>query len=139
MPFVVAVVALGLLVALAPGYSAMQTAATADEFRLRIADVASGRIIAAALADVVFAAAYAVAAVGVVRRFRLPVWAPVLIVAGAAFDELENVLLIRNVLGADSIGDSSIDWMTTFGVVKTWDIVAGLLVVGVCAIGRWRA
>jgi len=101
-------------------YNTLQTAADAAAFRHTLTDHSSA--IAATLCDIVFAAGYgtlgiiAVRALGTARRIARP--AAVVIVASAVFDELENVVLIRNIVGERSLTDGWIAVMRVPGTLK---------------------
>ena len=121
----------GLAIQLAePDYTSLQTASDAAEF-VRLIDSA-GRAISATLADVVFALAYGT--LGVIglrahgRGSRLATAATVLVVVGAASDEVENSLVLANILRRRSLTDGWVDAMQVPGTTK-WVAVAGLLVL----------
>lgn len=122
-------------------YNALQTAPTAAAFRRTLTD--HGRAIGATCCDIVFACGYAILGLIAVRVLnlapRLARPARALVVASAAFDELENLTLIRNIVGEATLTDGWITVMRVPGTLK-WigSPVFLVLLIGVVrrAIGR---
>lgn len=123
--------AFGLLLVillLASDYGSLQTARTPDAFRtVRGAD--SRWYVVAAVVDVLFAGAYGFAGFSLTISRRTSVAGAVLIGAGAVFDELENVALLRNIGAGDDLDQAAVDLMRRFGHVKYGLIGAGLAVL----------
>lgn len=123
-----------------PHHVDLQTAADADAFRSFSTD--AGRHVAAALIDVVFAAAYGLLGAVLFRRVggtslvaRL---GTVSVLAGAAFDEIENAFLVRNLLARSSLTDGWVDAMQVPGTLK-WVATPGfLLLMGWLVVARLR-
>ncbi len=134
----VAIAALGAIWLLGPKYVQLQLASDADEFR-RIVGDERGRYISAGVADVAFAASYALLALASARpplASRIGAWS---VLAGAASDEVENALLIANVLAGMDLSDSRVELMRAAGVAKYVAITAGVvLYVGAWVIDRRR-
>lgn len=117
-----------LLLAIEPDYGSLQVAATPEAFRA-IVEEGTGRFVAAALVDVLFAVAYGLGGFSLTIDRRTSVAGAVLIAAGALFDELENLTLLRNIGRADDLGQGAVDLMGRFGQVKYGLIAAGLAVL----------
>jgi hypothetical protein len=117
---------------LAPDWNALQTARDATTF-VRMLDHPA-RILGAATCDLVFAASYGILGYVGLRRWgersRLARVAAVAVLIGAASDELENVLLIRNVVRRADLSDAWIDVMRLAGTVKWVAAPAVLLLYG---------
>jgi hypothetical protein len=135
---VVVIAALAGIRLLEPEYNALQTATDAADFRDAL-DY-PGRAIAAALCDVVFAVGYGLLGIVAFRalggRSRLATAGVVAIVAGAAFDELENLLVIANIIRRETLTDSWIDAMRIAGVAKWVAILASLALLVALLIFR---
>ena len=137
------------IVVLGPHHNDLQLAGSADAFRrLLVIDGRdqSGRHIAAAVADVVFAAAYGRLGFAVVQALRDPPQrlanaGATLLGLGAIFDELENAVLIRNIVGRRTLTDGWVDAMQYPGTVK-WiggvGVVILTILVVVDVVGRRR-
>ncbi len=91
----IAALALPLILVCGPAYGTVQRATTRGSIALLVDD--KGRYLAAGLVDVVFAAAYGLAGLAIVRRVGLHWAVAMLWVLGAALDEVENVLVLLNV------------------------------------------
>ena len=129
---VAALLALVVIWMLGPAYTQLQLAADADRFR-RIVGDERARYLGAGAADVAFAALYGLLALALARApasSRLGAW---LVVAGAAFDEAENSLLIANVSAGSTLTDSRVELMRIAGVAKFVAIAAGVLLF----VGSW--
>lgn len=123
-----------------PNHMELQMADGADAFR----DHLDGptRHLVAALFDVVFAAGYGLLGVAVLRAIDargLPgTVAAVTILAGALFDEIENVFLIANIARHEVLTDGWITAMQVPGTLK-WIGSIGFVILFVLLILRWRA
>ena len=103
-----------------PAYNSLQTAPSAAAFQHTLTD--HGRAIAATGCDIVFALGYG--ALGLIalrtldtpRRLARP--AAVLIIASALCDELENIVLVRNIVAARTLTDGWITVMRGPGALK---------------------
>ena len=127
-----AIVALGAIWLLGPKYTQLQLATDAEEFR-RIVGDERGRYIAAGATDVAFAALYGVLALAIARppfASRIGAW---LVLRGAAFDEVENALLIANVSAGVQLSDARVELMRSAGVAKYVAIAAGVVLY----VGSW--
>ena len=105
--------------ALVPEWNSIQTAEEVPRF-LALTE-GGARVIASAGCDVLFAATYGVLGFVGSRRWGtgpLASVAAVMIVVGAAFDELENAALIANVLRGDSLSQAWLDAMRALGTLK---------------------
>jgi hypothetical protein len=117
-------------------YNRLQTAPNAAAFQHTLGNQA--RAIAATCCDIVFAAGYAtlgliaLRVLDVPRRLALP--AAALIVASAVFDEVENLVLIRNIVAEDTLTDGWIRVMRIPGTLK-W-IGSPIFVVLLVALAR---
>lgn len=127
--FAIAAVALILILVVSRGkYGDLQTAKDASAFRSLTAKDA-WRFVAAGFFDLVFAAAYGLAALGMPstpRTSRIGAW---LVALGAVADEAENVALLVGVSRRESIDDGAVALMRAFGTWKLGVIVAGLLLL----------
>lgn len=116
----VTVVALVAIAAFDRHYNQLQTAHDAAAFRHSLRSPA--RSIAATVCDIVFAAGYGALAVLGVRSLDFGrTAARVLLigaVAGAVFDELENVVLLSNIARHRTITDTAITVMRVPGTLK---------------------
>lgn len=136
----IAVVALGAMQLLGPHYGDLQTAADLRDFKDILPDQQHGRYIAAALADLVFAAAYGLSALAFSGNRRLAMAGGVAVALGAIADQLENVFLLRNISGRESsIRTGDIDTMQRFGLAKSWLIGIGLVVLLAAYVWSRRA
>lgn len=135
----ITIVALVAIQLFEPDYNKLQRALDADAFR-RILGDGKGGAIAANVSDFVFAAGYGV--LGVLAAQRLGTgaragFATALVAGGAVFDELENVLVFRNLVGAETTTDGWVDAMRLLGTAKltllylALGALAGLLVLRV--------
>lgn len=127
-----AIIALGAIWLLGPKYTQLQLASDADGFR-RIVGDERGRYISAGVADVAFAAFYGLLGLAIARTplvSRIGAW---LVLAGAAFDEAENLLLIANVTAGMNLADERVELMRTAGVAKYIAITAGVVLY----VGAW--
>lgn len=105
-----------------PRWTELQLAASADSFRQLTAD--STRTVISAAFDIVIAASYG--ALGLIaidkaqsqRKRGLATVAAVGIVIGAAFDEIENGIVLLNLARRDSLTDALIDAMRAAGAFK---------------------
>jgi hypothetical protein len=113
-----------------PNHTDLQLAGSADEFRALLDE--PGRHLAAAAIDLVFAACYGLLGVVGLRivggSSLLARLGQAVIVAGAAFDEIENVFLLRNIEARDSLTDGWVDAMQVPGTLK-WIATPGFLVL----------
>jgi hypothetical protein len=126
------IVALGAIWMLGPKYTQLQLASDADAFR-RIVGDERGRYLGAGVADVAFAALYGLLALAIARTplaSRIGAW---LVLAGAAFDEAENALLIASVTAGRSLSDGRVELMRTAGLAKYLAITAGVILY----VGSW--
>ncbi|MEY2458876.1 MAG: hypothetical protein QOG30_706 [Acidimicrobiaceae bacterium] len=124
-----------------PNYTSLQIAPDAD--RLRALLTHPGHATVAVLIDFVFAFAYGRLGLLLLRwaRTRATDRGPVLsmvgvvVVAAAAFDELENVQLLDNIVRRASTTDAWIDGMGLAGTIK-WAcvMVAGVALVVVLVV-----
>jgi hypothetical protein len=139
---VVTAVVTGLAISrVEPNYTSLQTAADAD--RLRALLTHPGHATVAVFIDFVFAFAYGSLGLLLLRGARTratdrgPVLSMVgvLVVAAAAFDELENVQLLGNIVRRASTTDAWIDGMGLAGTIK-WAcvMVAGVALVLVLVV-----
>ncbi len=124
-----AVAGLGIFVS-EPDYNTLQMSKDADDFRSVLGDQDT-RALVANVFDMVFAACYGV--LGVIAFHRLAIGRTALIgslfAAGAALaDEIENVMVMLNITGSDSLSDGAVDAMTTVGLVK-WVLVIVAIVL----------
>ena len=131
---------LALLIA-GPNYGEAQVTDTARQFQDTIGANARTRHAVVGAFDVLFAIAYALAAIAIVwpnagtaDPWRLRRLATALLVGGAAFDELENVALLRNLADFEELRDSSVDFMHGAGKIKLALIFAGFIVFGLALI-----
>jgi hypothetical protein len=119
-----------------PDYNSLQTSSSVAAFQ-HVLD-GHARAIAATGCDIVFAAGYgtlgliALRALGTPRRLALP--AVGVIVASALFDELENIVLIRNIVVERTLTDGWIAIMRGPGTLK-W-IGSPVFFVLLVALGR---
>lgn len=121
-----AIVALGAIWLLGPKYTQLQLAPDAEGFRQIVGDERS-RYISAGVADVAFTAFYGLLGLAIARTplaSRIGAW---LVLAGAAFDEAENLLLIANVTAGMNLSDGRVELMRTAGVAKYVAIAAGVV------------
>jgi hypothetical protein len=134
---VVTLVALVAIRVLEPNYVDLQLADDADAFRAAI--TAPGRALAAAVADMVFAAGYGLLGViGYRAHGGRAAWATagaVVVAIGALADEAENLFVFANVAGRAELTNGRIDAMQIAGTMK-WLIVPGFLGLLVVLIGR---
>ncbi len=138
VPAVCAAASLPLIVLFGPDYGRLQEAPDADALRAIVGEDRWRYAVAAAM-DVVFAASYGLAAFAISKRVGLARWAPVAVVLGAVFDEIENIFVFVNVLLADSIGSKTVDAMRVFGRLKTWALWIGILaLLAGAALRLWR-
>jgi hypothetical protein len=129
---VAAVVALGAIWLLGPRYTQLQLATDADTFRGIVGDE-RGRYIAAGVSDVAFAAFYGLLALAIARpplASRVGAW---LVLAGAAFDEAENTLLIAGVAAGPALTDGRVELLRNAGVAKFVAVIAGVVLY----VGAW--
>jgi hypothetical protein len=103
-----------------PRYNHLQTAHDAAGFRHALRSPA--RSVGATMCDIVFAAGYGALAVAGVRSLAVSrAAARILLVgalAGALFDELENLALVSNIVRHATITDTAITVMRVFGTLK---------------------
>jgi len=127
--FAIAAVALVLIVVVSQGkYGGLQMAKDATVFH-SLASTDTWRYVAAGLIDLVFAAAYGLAALGMPstpRASRVGAW---LVALGAVADEAENVTLLVGVSQRASITNGAVDLMRAFGTAKLGAILLGLLLL----------
>ena len=120
-----------------PDYTKLQTAKDAADFR-QILDSRS-RAVSATISDIVFAAAYGTLGVLLMRsvagRSLMGRLGAISIAAAAVFDELENLLLLRNIAGYRSLTDGQIDLMQVPGTLK-WIGIPGFLLLFFLLIRR---
>lgn len=135
-----AVAALAAIAVLGPEYIDLQRATDADAFRELLPDDQRDRYMAAAVADVVFAAAYAFVALSFVAPgsllSRAGAW---FAVSGAVFDEGENVFVLANVRKEEAITDSAVMVMRTLGEIKGVTLGIGVILLLMSAIERRRS
>lgn len=121
-----------------PNHVDLQNAGDADAFRDLVEP--AGRHIASAVIDVGFSVVYALLAVAALAALRAPRAAALagsgLVVAGAAFDEIENVLLLSNVVRSEQVTDGWIRAMQVPGTLKYLFVPGFLVVLGTLV---WRA
>ncbi len=101
-------------------YNDLQTARDAATFREVLGDD-RGRAIGATLADMVFAVGYGLLGLLVFRtldKAARGLIGAALIGGGAIADEIENVLVLRNIVAAETTTDGWIDAMRTVGTAK---------------------
>jgi hypothetical protein len=135
---VAAIVALGAIWLLGPKYSQLQLATDADAFR-RIVDGDRGRYVTAGIADVAFAASYGLLALAITRRPLASRLGASLVLAGAVFDQAENLLLIANVAADTNLSDGRVQLMRAAGLAKYAAIGAGVvLYIGAWVVERFR-
>ena len=140
-PLLVATIAGAVAITvLGPHHNDLQMAADADAFRSFLDE--PGRHLGAALIDVVFAVSYGLLGMVLFRRVggstTLARLGTASVVAGAAFDEIENGFLIRNILGRDSLTDGWVDAMQVPGTLK-WVATPGfLLLMGWLIVSKLR-
>lgn len=135
-----AVLALVAIAVLGPEYVGLQRATDAEAFRELLPDDHRERYMAAAVADLVFAAAYAFVALSFVAPSsllsRAGAW---FVVSGAVFDEAENVFVLANVRKEEAITDSAVMVMRTLGEIKTVTLAIGVILLLLSAIERRRS
>jgi hypothetical protein len=136
----VTVVAAIALTVLEPGYITLQMSTDAPGFRQ--IDYPQ-RATLAALIDIVFAVGYGALGVAGLRavagRTTAATLGSIAIAVGALFDEIENVLLIRNIANRDDLTDGWVDAMHVPGALK-WIATPGfLLLFGLLIAQRVRA
>lgn len=124
--------ALGAIWLLGPRYGQLQLAGDAGEF-LRIVGGERSRYLAAAVADALFAACYGLLALAIARpslASRVGTW---LVVAGAAFDETENALVVANLATSSGLSNGRVDAMRIAGVAKFTSVALGAFLY----LGAW--
>lgn len=123
---------------LEPDYLDLQTATTTDEF-LGVLGGDQRRAMAAAIADMVFALAYAVLGViafghvahGVARGIGMA-----LVVGAAVADEIENVMVLLAARAGSGVSVRTIDVMGTSGSVKWGLLTAAIVLLMALALQR---
>jgi lysophospholipase L1-like esterase len=136
--FAIAAVSLVLIVVVGPSYGDLQTVDTATAFRA-LANEGTGRYVAAGVIDLVFAAAYGLAALTMPMTPLASRLGALLVALGAAADEAENATLLRNIAGRATLTDSDVHLMRTFGHVKWALILAGLALLFAALLWKRRA
>ena len=122
-----------------PDYVQLQSAPSPDEFRGILGDD-DARAKAAAIADLVFAFAYPM--LGVIAFAAVATGVPrmigtLAIVGSGIADELENVMVLRNIGAGIDLKQSAIDQMLLAGSVK-WGLLVTAIVLFMALTGhRW--
>ena len=114
---------------LAPKYTDVQVAGTADVFRAAVADVGKGRTTLAAVADILFVASYFWLAIGLVRMNIVSRVGFALLTAAALADMTENALVISAIQKGADLKDSGTDLIRSVGVIKWSTVIAGALIM----------
>ncbi len=133
-----AVAGLGIFIA-EPDYNTLQMSKDADDFRSVLGDQET-RAMVANIFDLVFAACYGV--LGVIAFHKLATGRTALIgsllaVGAAVADEVENVMVMLNITGSDSLTNGAVDAMTTVGLVK-WVLIIVAIVLLIALTVRAR-
>ena len=122
-----------------PDYVPLQSSASPDEFLGFIGDD-DARARAAAIADLVFAVAYPM--LGIIAFAAVATGVPrvvgtLAIVGSGIADELENIMVLRNIGAGIDLKQSAIDQMLLAGSVK-WGLLVTAIVLFLALAGqRW--
>ncbi len=118
-----------------PDYNTLQMSTDAKDFIDTLGDD-EGRAVAANISDLVFALSYGVLGViafNKVATGTLALVGSLLAIGASLADEIENVLVLRNIT-SDALTDGDVDAMTTVGLVKWVLVIASLLLLAVLAV-----
>ncbi len=118
-----------------PDYNTLQMSQDAKDFTSTLGDD-EGRATAANISDLVFALSYGVLGVVAFNKLatgKVALIGSLLAIGAALADEIENVMVLRNIT-SDSLTDGDVDAMTTVGLVKWALIIVAIALLIIVAL-----